>query len=97
MSDYHVAPTPVREVTSERLEQQASRAQAAGNWVFLLGSAEPLAHSPTRKMELGREYVGRHRTRTWQGLGGAPARVVATAKPWRLCDAQRARIAGSPS
>lgn len=83
MSENHGQGRPVRELSNEELEQQGTQAHATRNWVFLHGSAEQFAHHTTRMLELEREYVRRHPRRTWQGSGGAPTDVVATAQAWR--------------
>lgn len=83
MSDKDVQGRPAHELSNEELEQQGTQAHATRNWVFLHGSAEQFAHHTTRMLELEREYVRRHPRRTWQGSGGAPTDVVATAEAWR--------------
>ena len=95
MSDNDVAGQPARELTNERLEQQGTGVQA--NWVFLPGSDQQLVHPTARKLEPEPEHVGRHRRRTWAAFGGAPTPVVATARSWRVSNADRARTAGSRS
>ena len=83
MSDKDVQGRPAHELSNQELEQQGTQAHATRNWVFLHGSAEQFAHHTTRMLELEREYVRRHPRRTWQGSGGAPTEVVATAEAWR--------------
>ena len=83
MSDNDIPGRPARELSDVELEQQGTQAHATRNWVFLHGSAEQFAHHTTRMLELEREYVRRHPRRTWQGSGGAPRDVVATAQAWR--------------
>jgi hypothetical protein len=95
MSEDDVAGRPAGGLTNERLEQLGTGVQAS--WVSLAGRRQQLAHPTTRKLEPELEYVGRHRGRTWQGIGGAPTGVAATAKAWRVSDAGRARTAGNRS
>jgi len=83
MSDNDSLGRPARELSDEELEQQGTQAHATRNWVFLHGSAEQFAHHTTRMLELEREYVRRHPRRTWQGSGGVPKDVMATAEAWR--------------
>jgi Family of unknown function (DUF6158) len=100
MSDPDVRGRPARDLTDEELEQQGTQAHETRNWVFLHGSAEQFAHHTTRMLELEREYLRRHPKRTWQGSGGAPTDVAATAQaPAPPRDPQTAflhRIAGAP-
>jgi hypothetical protein len=83
MSVNDIPGRPARELSDVELEQQGTQAHATRNWVFLHGSAEQFAHHTTRMLELEREYVRRHPRRTWQGSGGAPRDVLATAEAWR--------------
>jgi hypothetical protein len=83
MSDDASQGRPASELSDEELEQQGKHAHDTRNWVFLHGSAEQFAHHTTRMLELEREYVRRHPKRTWQGSGGAPRDLTATAEAWR--------------
>jgi hypothetical protein len=67
--------TPVRELSDEELDQQASYAHATRDWVFHHGTTDQFRHHTERMLELEQEYLRRYPKRTWQGTVDAPKEI----------------------